>query len=238
MGDNTACLAMCNSILADDRNNIKVLFRRAKAHNGRREFKEAIQDLDRLLELDPTNAEAKALLPRCKKAQKDADKESQGTFGKMCQAFGSLPEQDRSKPKGKPKPKEPKEYKEDKTDCQVCFQIELDLNHLEETLWVYGAAEKLGAWDVEKAVQLKKAPHKLSPEDIQDIQNGKEPKPWRWMEAVDVMIPETEGRSEYKYFIKGPGGTRMEEGSKHVMQLAGSGGSRQRLKDKWRNAGD
>merc|ERR1711988_2092249 len=58
LGDPTSALAICNKILQADRNNIKALVRRAKAHFSRHEHKDAQRDLERVLELDAENSEA------------------------------------------------------------------------------------------------------------------------------------------------------------------------------------
>merc|ERR1719230_189383 len=76
LGEATLALATCNTILETDRNNSKILLRRAKAHFSRHEPSAALKDLERVLELDPENSEAKSLVPQVKRAQKVLDKES------------------------------------------------------------------------------------------------------------------------------------------------------------------
>merc|ERR1712184_214370 len=73
--DNSSCLTACNTVLREDHTNVKALFRRAKAQNGLGQNVDCIRDLQRVLELDPANADARALLPIAKQAQRVADKE-------------------------------------------------------------------------------------------------------------------------------------------------------------------
>jgi len=231
LGDPTNALSVCNSILKDDRLNIKALFRRAKAHFERSEHVEAIQDLDRVLGLDPGNADAKALLPHVKRAQKLADKESKSTFAKMCQGFGKLNAgKENKKPETKdPPPEEPVE--ERNLDlASVTFRIDRRTQE-GETLCVFGATEALGAWDIDKAVPLVRQAAKR---DLEAMMAGK-PQPECNVWEVCIDLPVAEGRVEYKYAVRGQDGEKLdEEGDKHVLQLAGMGGARCRCADEWR----
>mmetsp|Transcript_38322 Transcript_38322/g.105559 ORF Transcript_38322/g.105559 Transcript_38322/m.105559 type:complete len:669 (-) Transcript_38322:81-2087(-) len=228
----TCALTCCNSVLKEDRHNVKALFRRAKCHEGRTEFVEAIRDLERVLELDPNNADAKAMLPRMRHAQRALDRESKDTFAKMCQGFGKLgagKENKKPEVKKAPEPEEPKDENPDLV--AVTFKIDYKLPP-EEKLYVIGSPEGLGAWDVEKALPMKRIPQKWEP----PTGSGRAPPETNFWELMTDLSQE-EGRVEYKYLVRGPSGDRMEEGSKHAVHLAGMGGSRQRCTDSWRKEG-
>jgi len=229
LGDPTNALCICNSILKDDRHNIKALFRRAKAHFERAENVEAIKDLEHLLELDPGNAEAKAMLPNVKRAQKLADKESKSTFAKMCQGFGKLGSgRENKKPTEKESAPEPVEERNFDV-ASVTFRMERKTQE-GESLCVVGAPEALGSWDMAKAVPLVwQAPKR----DLEAMMQGK-PQPESHVWEVCMDLPVAEGRVEYKYALRGRGGDQLEEGDKHVLQLGGMGGSRCRCADEWR----
>lgn len=229
MGNLASTLSTCNEILRDEPYNVKALFRRAKAHHGRSEVVEALRDLEKTLEYDPENAEAKALLPHVKKAKKLADKESQDTFSKMCQGFGKLGSgKENHKPPPNEKPIEPPKEKSD--EVAVTFRMRDPEVGEDEQLRVVGAAEVLGAWDQEKSVELQLLPPVFAP----PTGSGRAPKVEKIWEAT-VDIPQGEGRAEYRYLVRGPGGDRLEPGV-HAVHLAGMGGSRQRCTDYWKNA--
>merc|ERR1712232_700066 len=90
MGDLRGTIKICSRILERNRNNVKVLFRRASAYHGTGEFMLAVKDLNRALEISPDNADAKRLLVQAKQAQRQEDKASQAIYTKMC-ATGSKP---------------------------------------------------------------------------------------------------------------------------------------------------
>lgn len=229
LGEPTRALAVCNTILKVDRNNTKVLLRRAKAHFSRHEHAEALKDLDRVLELAPDNTEAAALIPQVKRAQKVVDKESKGAFSNMFKAGGNKGLFGKEKENVKPvKKEEPKEEEVNKDIVSVHFKLDHKITPGEQ-LWVTGAAEALGAWDVSKGLQLKRAP---APPDYEAMALGKAPKESHLWEAF-IDIPEAEGRSEYHYHVKSQAGDQVE-GAKHVMQLSSMGGSRVKCVDKWR----
>jgi len=229
LGDPTSALSVCNNVLKEDRNNIKAIFRRAKAHYERTEHMEAQHDLERVLELDPGNSEAKALLPHVKRAQKLADKESQSTFAKMCKGFGKLDTgKENKKPEEKPAPEEPTEER-NMDVAAVTFRIDHKTQE-GESLHVAGSIDSLGAWEQSRAVPLVRLPAKRN---LEALMAGKpQPECHVWEACLD--IPVAEGRVEYKYVLRGPSGDKMEEGDNHVLQLAGMGGSRCRCADFWR----
>jgi len=228
LGEPTRALAICNTILKADRNNTKALLRRAKAHFSRHEHVDAEKDLDRVLELQPDNTEAKALLPQVKRAQKVLDKESKSAYKNMFDGLSKVGfGKENKKPDRKPR-EEPAEEEQSKDIVAVTFKLEHKIAPGEK-IFVVGAPEGIGSWDVEKGVQLKRAP---SPPDYEAMALGKPPKETHLWEAF-VELPEAEGRSEYHYIVRGVSGDRVE-GAKHVMQLSGMGGSRVKCADRWR----
>lgn len=229
LGDPTSALTVCNSVLREDRNNIKAIFRRAKAHFERSEHVEAQQDLERVLELDPGNSDAKALLPHVKRAQKLADKESKSTFAKMCKGFGKVGfGKENKKPETSPAQEEPAEER-NMDVAAVTFRIDHKIAE-EESLHVVGSIEALGAWETARALPLVRQPAKRN---LEALMAGKpQPECHVWEACID--IPVSEGRVEYKYVLRGPTGDKQEEGDKHILQLAGMGGSRCRCADFWR----
>jgi len=80
----------CDAVLKDDRDNVKALFRRANAYYGRADNAEALADLNRVLELDEANSDAKGLMLRVKRARKEEDKKSKSMYAKMCGGLGKL----------------------------------------------------------------------------------------------------------------------------------------------------
>merc|ERR1712014_448275 len=57
-------------------------------------------DLKKLVEIDPQNREARALMKEAQAGQKEDDKKSKGMFAKMCAGLGKgpIPEPGKSKP--------------------------------------------------------------------------------------------------------------------------------------------
>eukprot|EP00928_Gymnodinium_smaydae_P080115 TRINITY_DN63894_c0_g1_i1.p1 TRINITY_DN63894_c0_g1~~TRINITY_DN63894_c0_g1_i1.p1 ORF type:complete len:661 (-),score=191.14 TRINITY_DN63894_c0_g1_i1:72-2054(-) len=227
LDDFGSALTSCTNILKEDPTNVKALFRRAKAHYGRAEYTDAVRDLERLLEQEPTNADARALLPSAKKGQKAADKESRGTFSKMCQGFGKMGDIKPKVPPPPPKETVPEEPEQRQDIVVVNFRIEYKPQE-GETVGIVGSAEALGSWDEAAGVKMRKLPPKWEP----PTGSGRAPPEQHIWEAA-VELPEAEGRVEYRYIIRGPGGDRLEPG-KHAVNLGGLGGSRQRLTDSWR----
>ncbi|CAF1197912.1 unnamed protein product [Didymodactylos carnosus] len=62
LNDYDGCITDCNEVLCIETQNIKGLYRRAKAFFGKKMYNEAINDLERLLFFDSKNNEAKLLL--------------------------------------------------------------------------------------------------------------------------------------------------------------------------------
>lgn len=234
LNDPTSCLTTCNQVLKEDRNNVKALFRRAKAHFSRGEHADALRDLERVLELDPANTEAKSLVPQIRKAQKQADKETMSTYAKMCTGLGKLPNRDKENKKPeKPKEEAPKEPERPKDLVAVTFKIDYKLQP-GETIHVVGASDDLGNWDNARAIQMNRG---RAPPDYEAMALGKAPKetnPWE----LTIDMSQDLGRTEYKYLIRGAAGDTLEKGSKHVLQLGGMGGSRCRCADEWREEVD
>jgi len=231
LGDPTNALAICNAILKADRNNVKCLLRRAKAHFSRHEHVEAEKDLERVLELQPDCSEATALLPKVKQAQKVVDKGSSNAYAKMMQGLGKVGfgKENKQPEKGPQRKPEPAEEEQSKDHVAVTFKLEHKIEPGDK-IFVIGGPESLGAWDVSKGIQLKRVP---GPPDYQAMALGKPPKETHMWEA-DCQLPVLEGRTEYHYVIRAPSGDRLEAG-KHVMQLAGMGGARVKCTDKWRD---
>lgn len=70
LNDPSSALASANKVLQADCNNVKALFRRAKALHGVGQHLEAVKTLERLVALDKSNTEAKALIPVYRQAHK------------------------------------------------------------------------------------------------------------------------------------------------------------------------
>jgi len=78
----------CNSVLREDTQNVKALYRRAQAEFGLKNFLECIGDCRKVVELDAQNKDARALLRQAQAAQREEDKKAKGVFANMCKAFG------------------------------------------------------------------------------------------------------------------------------------------------------
>jgi len=218
-------ITTCDGVLKEDPSNVKALFRRAKAHHERGDHLLSIRDLDRVLETDPANTEAKTLLAHTKRDQKAADKESKGIFENMAKAYGKMGPRKENKPEPKKVPEPPKE-RSDKV--QVFFKMEYKPEP-GEVVHVYGAPDALGGWDTAKSVPLELLPQPW----VNPIGDGREvPKVYFWEASIEIS--ESEGIAEYKYLIRGPDGDRVEDGDCHKVHLDGMGGGRQRCRDKWK----
>mmetsp|Transcript_119709 Transcript_119709/g.186958 ORF Transcript_119709/g.186958 Transcript_119709/m.186958 type:complete len:590 (+) Transcript_119709:48-1817(+) len=90
----------CDNVLKEETSNVKALFRRAQAHLGNKNYVVSMADLKKLIEIDPQNREARALMKEAQAGQKEEDKKSKGLFAKMCQGLGKGP----IPPPGKSKP--------------------------------------------------------------------------------------------------------------------------------------
>jgi len=83
--------AACNSVLKDEKGNVKAVYRRAQADLGLKNFQECIAGCKKVVELDPQNKEARALLKQAQACQKEEDKKAKGLFANMCKALGKGP---------------------------------------------------------------------------------------------------------------------------------------------------
>jgi len=81
----------CDTVLKEDPQSVKALYRRAQAEFGLKDFLDCIRDCKRVVELDPQNKEARALLKQAQAGQKEEDKKSKGLFASMCKALGKGP---------------------------------------------------------------------------------------------------------------------------------------------------
>lgn len=81
----------CITVLKDDALNVKALFRRAQAEYNLRNFLDCMNDIKKLLEIDPKNAEARSLYKQAQVGQKEEDKKSKGLYANMCKALGKGP---------------------------------------------------------------------------------------------------------------------------------------------------
>lgn len=90
----------CDNVLKEEASNVKALFRRAQAHQGNKNYMTCMADLKKVIEVDPQNREARALMKEAQAGQKEDDKKSKGLFAKMCQGLGKGP----IPPPGKSKP--------------------------------------------------------------------------------------------------------------------------------------
>jgi len=90
----------CNTVLKDESNNVKALFRRATANKELGEYLDAMKDCKLILEQDNANADARRMIPQLKALQKVEDNKSKGLFANMCKGLGKLntPEPFVSKP--------------------------------------------------------------------------------------------------------------------------------------------
>jgi len=71
--------------------NIRTAICSRRAEYGLQDFGSCMRDLKKVIELDPQNREARALLKEANAGQKEDDKKSKGLFAKMCQGLGKGP---------------------------------------------------------------------------------------------------------------------------------------------------
>merc|ERR1712062_74653 len=81
----------CDSVLKDDANNVKALFRKANAEFGLKNFDETMRMVKKVVEVDPQNKEARALYKDAQAEQKKVDQQAKGLFAKMCEGLGKGP---------------------------------------------------------------------------------------------------------------------------------------------------
>merc|ERR1712205_279034 len=84
--------SLCDDVLKEDPCSSKALFRRGSAQLELKEYDKAINDLSRLLELEPSSAEGRKLLRQAKRVKKETDKRQSPVFSRMCDALGQMPE--------------------------------------------------------------------------------------------------------------------------------------------------
>ncbi|KEG13086.1 peptidylprolyl isomerase-like protein [Trypanosoma grayi] len=73
----------CDKILEAEPHNTKALYRRAKANDALGEWDDAKRDLDQLLALDTSNADAKVLLQRVQEERKTYEKKQRAIYKNM-----------------------------------------------------------------------------------------------------------------------------------------------------------
>jgi FKBP-type peptidyl-prolyl cis-trans isomerase len=81
----------CETVLKDDAQNLKALYRRAQAEYGLTNFLDCVRDCKRIVEIDSKNTDARSLWRDAQAAQKVEDKKSQGLYSNMCKALGKGP---------------------------------------------------------------------------------------------------------------------------------------------------
>jgi len=89
--DYSAAKKSCTTVLKDERQNVKALFRRAQADVALKNFMDAMADLKQCIDIDPQNKAARALYKEAQVGQKGEDKKSKGLFAKMCGGLGKGP---------------------------------------------------------------------------------------------------------------------------------------------------
>jgi len=92
MGNMKSVITLCGKVMSEDPDNPKARFRRAKARLEQKEYDGAIEDLNRLLEIEPTSTDGQKLLRDAKRLWKKNNERQASTFAKMCGGFGSMPE--------------------------------------------------------------------------------------------------------------------------------------------------
>ena len=75
--------AACSKVLKEDTQNVKGLYRRAQALARMGEFERALMDLKNLVEVDPTNTDARTLLSSVRAEVKKANEQMKGLYSKM-----------------------------------------------------------------------------------------------------------------------------------------------------------
>ncbi|KAI8784091.1 peptidyl-prolyl cis-trans isomerase FKBP4 isoform X1 [Biomphalaria glabrata] len=89
LGEDTKVIEHCNSALDISKDNAKAFFRRAQAHQNRRDYELAVQDYQKVVALEPENKAAKNQIIVCKKRiQEEHQKEKQlyaNMFSQMTQ---------------------------------------------------------------------------------------------------------------------------------------------------------
>lgn len=84
----------CDSALKQDQNNVKALFRRAQAEVGLGAPEDAISDLKKALQLEPSNAAVKSLLVKCKGSLKANREKQKSAFGGIFERLAKVEEKE------------------------------------------------------------------------------------------------------------------------------------------------
>jgi len=79
------CIAFCGKAIDLDGGNIKALLRRSKAYTMRHEYASAKEDLERVKDLEPWNAEAEEELRKLRKAVEKSKVEQKKFYGGIFQ---------------------------------------------------------------------------------------------------------------------------------------------------------
>jgi tetratricopeptide (TPR) repeat protein len=89
-------LGECEKILKDDGGNSKALFRRGKAHSMLDEWSEAKRDFQRILDMQPDNADALRELNAVIAKERDYDRKLKGQFAGMFAKLSAMEEKERA----------------------------------------------------------------------------------------------------------------------------------------------
>merc|ERR1711871_1270516 len=81
----------CTTVLKDDSQNVKALYRKAQAECSLKNYLECMSDCKKVVEIDAQNKDARLLMKKAQAGQKEDDKKSKGLFANMCKALGKGP---------------------------------------------------------------------------------------------------------------------------------------------------
>jgi len=91
LGNYVETICSCDSILKEDRQNVKAMYRLATAHLKLKNFQDCTANCRKIVEIDPNNKEVRALLKEAHAGQKEEDKKAKGLFQNMVKALGKGP---------------------------------------------------------------------------------------------------------------------------------------------------
>merc|ERR1711865_380935 len=74
--DHAEAKKACDTVLKDERNNVKAIYRHAQAELGLKNFADCMRDCKRVVEIDANNKDARNLLKQAQVGQKEEDKKS------------------------------------------------------------------------------------------------------------------------------------------------------------------
>ncbi|XP_005091067.1 peptidyl-prolyl cis-trans isomerase FKBP4 isoform X2 [Aplysia californica] len=83
LGDNPSVIEHCNEALEIQKDSAKAYFRRAQAHQNRKDFDLAIEDYQEVIALEPNNKAAKNQMIVCKKEQQAAYQKEKKLYANM-----------------------------------------------------------------------------------------------------------------------------------------------------------